>query len=318
MTTKKETKTAEPLAAFKGFDKNMKCRDFQYKEGETYEHTGPIGLCKSGFHVVELPLDALTYFQPGESLYHRVDLYGVSDEREADSKRVGRKITIGASLGIPGLVKAHVEAIWAKATEGNDKPTNGTNATSGYGSNSATSGDGSHSATSGDRSNSATSGDRSNSATSGDRSNSATSGNGSHSATSGKYSNSATSGDRSHSATSGDRSNSATSGDRSHSATSGDRSNSATSGNGSNSATSGKYSNSATSGYGSQAEVKDEGSIAAVIGSGSAAGAEGCWLVLTERDVELNILGVVAVPVDGKKVKAGVFYELRDGKVVAA
>jgi hypothetical protein len=247
--------TPGPIQAFKGFDKNMKCRAFQYKEGETYEQAAAARLCSTGFHAVLLPLDALTYYEPGESLYHAVELFDVSDERESDSKIAGRKITIGASLGIPGLVKAHVEAVWAKATEGNDKPTNGTKATSGDGS---------------------------------------------HSATSGKYSHSATSGYDSHSATSGDRSHSATSGDRSHSATSG------------------KYSNSATSGYDSQAEVKDEGSIAAVVGSGSAAGAKGCWLVLTERDDNLNILGVQAVQVDGKKVKAGVFYTLRGGKVVAA
>jgi hypothetical protein len=66
-----------------------------------------------------------------------------------------------------------------------------------------------------------------------------------------------------------------------------------------------------------RSEVKDEGSIAAVLGQGAAAGAVGCWLVLTERDDDWNILGVKAVPVDGKKVKAGRFYELRGGKVVA-
>ena len=51
---------------------------------------------------------------------------------------------------------------------------------------------------------------------------------------------------------------------------------------------------------------------------GRAKGALGCWLVLTERDDDYNILGVKAVRVDGKKVKADVFYTLRDGKVVAA
>ena len=216
------------IHAFKGVDKDMKCLDFQYKEGETYEQTEPARLCSSGFHAVLLPLDAFTYYKPGESLYHAVELFDVSDERELDSKVAGRKITVGASLGIPGLVKAQVEAVWAKATEGNDKPTKGRKATSGDYSHSATSGYGSHSATSG------------------------------------------------------------------------------------------KYSNSATSGYDSQAEVKDEGSIAAVIGSGSAAGAVGCWLVLTERDDNLNILGVQAVQVDGEKIKAGVFYTLRGGKVVEA
>lgn len=85
-------------------------------------------------------------------------------------------------------------------------------------------------------------------------------------------------------------------------------------------ATTGRYANAATTGYSAtiKSQVKDLGSIAAVLGQGSAAGSIGCWLVLTERDGGLNILGVQAVPVDGEKIKEGVFYTLLGGKIVEA
>ena len=58
-------------------------------------------------------------------------------------------------------------------------------------------------------------------------------------------------------------------------------------------------------------------SIAIVTGKDSkASGALGCWIVLTERDEDWNILTVKAVKVDGTKIKPGVFYTLRAGKAV--
>ena len=47
-----------------------------------------------------------------------------------------------------------------------------------------------------------------------------------------------------------------------------------------------------------------------------AKGAKGNWLVLTERDDNYKILGVVAVEVDGEKVKADTWYKLKNGEVV--
>lgn len=97
---------------YKGFDKDLKCRDFQYEIGKTYE-TDEAKLCECGFHACEAPLDVLRYYPPNDGRYCEVELDGVSDERKNDdSKVVGKKITVGAEIGIPGLVKAHVE--WVK------------------------------------------------------------------------------------------------------------------------------------------------------------------------------------------------------------
>ena len=222
------------ITAFKGFDRGLTCRGFQYEEGVTYEHDGPVSLCNSGFHAVLLPLDALRYYMPGTSEYRQVEVDDVSDEREGDSKIVARKITVGASLGVPGFIRAHVEAVTTSAGD----PSKGRLATTG------------------------------------DYAHAATTGNSAHAATTGYYAHAATTGDSAHAATTGNSAH-------------------------------------------VRAEVKGKGSIAAVLGRGAAAGAVGCWLVLTERDDELNVLGVKAVRVDGKRVKAGVFYRLEGGKVAA-
>ena len=99
------------MKAYKGFDKNMRCRGFQYENGKTYE-TEKASLCNTGFHACEDPLNVFRYYPPANSRYCEVELDGVSDETSEDTKRVGTKITVGAEIGIPGIVKAHVE--WVK------------------------------------------------------------------------------------------------------------------------------------------------------------------------------------------------------------
>ena len=67
----------------------------------------------------------------------------------------------------------------------------------------------------------------------------------------------------------------------------------------------------------SAATVSGSNSIAIVTGKNSyAKGAIGCWLVLTERNSDYEILGVKAVKVDGKKIKSDTFYELVNGKII--
>ena len=104
------------MKAYKGFNKNLQCtpvgKVYQYAIGETYEK--PVAeLCKHGFHACEAPLDVWGYYPPVDgNRFCEVELDGVSDERSNDTKVTAKKITVGAELGIPGLVKAHVE--WVK------------------------------------------------------------------------------------------------------------------------------------------------------------------------------------------------------------
>ena len=104
------------MKVYKATDKDMKCRGFQYELGKTAEVEGDIELCKRGAHACEMPLDVLFYYAPGDgSRYFEAELEDVSDEkRSADTKRVGKKLTLSAEIGIPGLVTAQVEYVKAQ------------------------------------------------------------------------------------------------------------------------------------------------------------------------------------------------------------
>ena len=102
------------MKAYKGFNADMTCRDFQFEEGKTYEHEGEVKLCESGFHACEDPLDIFGYYAPSGSEFHEVELDGVSDEREDDTKVVAKKITIGARLSIDKIIKACIQIRFSK------------------------------------------------------------------------------------------------------------------------------------------------------------------------------------------------------------
>ena len=88
------------MKAYKGFDKNLQCRGFQYEIGKTY--TMPEGedmkLCERGFHACIYIIDCFSYYEPAESRYCEVELEDVSSEIDTDSKRVARTITIVREL----------------------------------------------------------------------------------------------------------------------------------------------------------------------------------------------------------------------------
>ena len=103
------------MKVYKATDKDMKCRGFQYELGKTAEVEDDIELCKNGLHACEMPLDVLGYYAPGDgSRYFEAELEDVSDEKRDDTKRVGKKLTLSAEIGIPGLVKAQVEYVKAQ------------------------------------------------------------------------------------------------------------------------------------------------------------------------------------------------------------
>lgn len=103
------------MKAYKGFNKDMTCRGFQFKEGETYE-TKEAKLCECGFHACEAPLDVFSYYSPESSEYHEVTLEDVSDERNIDTKVCAKKIKIGAKLSIEKLIKLQIEYTKAHCT----------------------------------------------------------------------------------------------------------------------------------------------------------------------------------------------------------
>ena len=104
------------MKMYKGFDKDLKCRDFQYEIGKTYEEP-TADLCEKSFHACERPLDVFRYYEPGKmSRYCEVDLDDVSAQKDNDSKRCGKKIAVKAEIGITGLVKAQIEYVKERTT----------------------------------------------------------------------------------------------------------------------------------------------------------------------------------------------------------
>ena len=107
------------IKAYKGFNKNLQCQPdgdkppFQYEVGKAYEES-EAELCSCGFHACEFPLDVFGYYPPADSRYCEVEL-DATEEKEGDSKRTGKKIKIGAEIGLDGIIKAGVKFILEKA-----------------------------------------------------------------------------------------------------------------------------------------------------------------------------------------------------------
>ena len=101
------------IKAYKGFNRDMTCHGFQFREGETHEL--PEGqeakLCQSGFHACENPVDCLRYYGAGTSVYREVELDATDERHEDDSKRVGSKIKIGAVLDVAKICKLAFEYV---------------------------------------------------------------------------------------------------------------------------------------------------------------------------------------------------------------
>ena len=97
------------IKAYKGFDKDLKCKGRQYTEG-VEDHVSDVAkLCKEGVHACERPLDVFAYYAPADSVYYEVELAGVLDEHQEDSKICGTDIKVKGKLDIAGLIKAQIE-----------------------------------------------------------------------------------------------------------------------------------------------------------------------------------------------------------------
>ena len=104
--------------AFKGMDKSMRCKGFQYEVGKTYE-TDTAKACESGFHACEAPLDVLRYYPLRDgNRYFEVEQGGKLDRNGEDSKVASTRLTVGAEIGLPGLIKAHFEYTRREAESG--------------------------------------------------------------------------------------------------------------------------------------------------------------------------------------------------------
>jgi hypothetical protein len=302
------------VLVYKGTDKDMKCRGFQFELGKEYVE-GEAELCNKGFHGCEYPLDVFSYYNPANSRFFEADLDGVTDEAKGDSKRAGTKIKLRAEIGIAGIAKAAVEYIKERA-ESSDNQTGYCSAATNTGNCSAATNTGNCSAATntGNCSAATNTGDCSAATNTGDCSAATNTGKWSAATNTGKWSAATNTGYCSAATNTGKWSAATNTGKWSAATNTGYRS-AATN--------TGKWSTATNTGNCSAATVDGKESIAIVTGVDSkASGAIGCWLVLTDRGGwngdTYPIKEVRAVKVDGETIKPGVFYKLVDGEVIEA
>ena len=303
----------ESIKTYKGFNKYMTCRGFQYEEGKEYEEES-VEVCDHGFHACEYPLDCLGYYSPSESVYHEVEQSGEIQKHSEDTKVASTKIKIGAEISIAGLVKAAIEYTVKrvnKDAESDEK----------YGASSAT----------GDKGASSATGDYGASSATGDKgASSATGYKGASSATGYKGASSAT-GYKGASSATGDKGASSATGDKGASSATGYKGASSATGTYGASSATGTCGASSATGYKGASSAEDKDAVAVAWGYKSKAkGVLGAFLVFadweytgSEDDTEYDrnnqsawvLNGAKMVQVDGENIKPNTWYTIENGEI---
>jgi len=312
------------VKSYKGFNKDMTCRGFQYEEGKEYE-TSKAVVCNEGFHACEHPLVCLDYYPPNTSIYHEVEQTGEFSSVfcGGDSKIASTKIKIGAKLSIAGLVQAAIDFTKSKTVTTQD-------VTEDYGVSSATGDSGVSSATGSGGVSSATGICGASSATGDSGVSSATGIYGASSATGYKGASSATGICGASSATGIYGASSATgysgvssaTGDSGASSATGDYGVSSATGDSGVSSATGSGGVSSATGYKGASSADNSTAVAVAWGYESKAkGCIGAHIVCAEWKYDnLNndwvFVGAKMSIVDGVKIKADTYYTLRDGEFV--
>lgn len=92
------------IKGYKGFDKDLKCHDFQYEVGKEYECERAV-VCKEGFHFCENPLDIFNYYAPSKSRFCKVEGSGEIKRSKNGDKVCCTKIRVIKEIGIDDLIK---------------------------------------------------------------------------------------------------------------------------------------------------------------------------------------------------------------------
>ena len=100
------------ITSYKGFDKNMQCRGFQYEVGKEYEMDGEIKCCNRGFHACKSPMEVWDYYDMLNSRYAEVEQSGNIEKEENSTKVCSSRIKIKAELKLADIINIGVE--WLK------------------------------------------------------------------------------------------------------------------------------------------------------------------------------------------------------------
>lgn len=100
------------IISYKGFDKDLKCRGFQYEIGKEYEMDGDIEVGFRGFHACENPLDVFDYYSMIGSRFCEVELDGRILKGKEGTKICSSRIKIKAELNGADMINIGVK--WLK------------------------------------------------------------------------------------------------------------------------------------------------------------------------------------------------------------
>ncbi|ELM2396870.1 hypothetical protein RYS82_003688 [Salmonella enterica] len=302
------------IVTFKGFNKDLKCRDFQFEIGKTFHHDGKVEACGSGFHACECPFDVFSYYPPAESRYAETISFGVTDRKEeGDTKIASASITIKAELTLPQFIQRGIEWIWSKIDKSLEQQimTGNRSAATNTGNRSAAT-------NTGNRSAATNTGNRSAATNTGNRSAATNTGNRSAATNTGNRSAATNTGDWSAATNTGNRSAATNTGNRSAATNTGDWSAATNTGDWSAATNTGDWSAATNTGDWSAAEVSGSQSVAASLGiEGKARASEGGAIVLCYRDEDGELIHIRASKVGENGIMPDIWYQLNeDGEFV--
>lgn len=99
-----QKEAGQKITAYKGFDKNFQCMGFQYEVGKEYKSGKKVEVCRSGFHACTNPLEVWDYYPVYNSRFAEVELGGVIDKEDCDSKICSSEIKIKKELTLSDYI----------------------------------------------------------------------------------------------------------------------------------------------------------------------------------------------------------------------
>ena len=295
------------IIAYKGFDKDFKCRDFQYEVGKTYEMDGDIECCSRGFHACESPMEVFDHYGMLSSRFAEVEQSGKIDKENNSTKTCSSRIKIKAELKLADIINLGVE--WLKEITAPSKI---------KANNSSNDGNYAQIGSSGDYAQIGSSGDYAKIGSSGNSAQIGSSGNSAQIGSSGDYAQIGSSGDYAKIGSSGNSAQIGSSGYSAQIGSSGDSAQIGSSGDYAKIGSSGNYAKIGSSGYSAKIDSSGRNSVVMCAGCNSKAKAAiGSWITLAEWKRIGGVWKPICVKteqVDGKRIKADTYYKLIDGK----
>ena len=306
------------IKSYKGFDKNLKCRDFQYEIGKEYEMDGEIKVCNRGFHACESPFDVFDHYTMIDSRFCEVEQDGNISKEDRGTKICSSKIKIKAELKLADMINLGVE--WLKEITSPEKiKTSIKDNSSGNGAQIGSSGNGAQIGSSGNGAKIGSSGYGAKIGSSGYDAKIGSSGNDAQIGSSGYGAQIGSSGNGAQIGSSGNGAQIGSSGYGAQIGSSGNGAQIGSSGNGAKIGSSGNGAKIGSSGYGAKIDSTGEGCVIMCAGINSVAKAsKGSWITLSEwsySDKKKRYIPVCVKTefVDGEKIKADTYYKLAGG-----